>query len=403
MHLAMVNAHRDAIPNVLRFLLDHPQSRETINTRDQDGYLPLHLLALGLRGYRADDAVKRANVAESLAMYLDAKPHAAANFLTAIQDLPDWLQERAVVSQHVRDVLNEKIVRPLPASILMLDGYILVMIIICFGISTSNHIDLRFGDPDEENHSQVAVIFLFVGGAYFLLRELVQMFSLIQLGSFSSWWLDAQNWLDVVVIFLVFYFAILMLDNTYESGVDDVSFRSGVAFTQGVLYLDVIVYLQSTYVDFAVFVGGVLHVVQRLSAFLTAVAVILLAFAQMFYFIYTNTDLCTNRLEPDDADYGRCEEAGGDLECSCRFPHCTFHESLLKVYTMMMGEIGDEKRYSVGPTSLVAQILYVLYAFLVVILLSNVLIAIVSTAAGTFSLSDLNSLEASQNYACRNE
>ena len=337
MHLAMVNAHRDAIPSVLRFLLDHPQSRDTINTRDQDGYLPLHLLALGLRGYRAEDPVKRANVAESLAMYLEAKPHAAADFLTAIQDLPDWLQDRAVVSSHVRNVLNEKIVRPLPASILMLDGYVLVMIIICFGIATSNHIDLRFSTPEEresipvENDSKTAVIFLFVGGAYFLTRELVQMFSLIQLGSFSSWWLDAQNWLDVVVIFLTFYYAILMLDDEdYSSGHGKHSFRSGVAFTQGVLYLDVIVYLQSTYVDFAVFVGGVLHVVQRLSAFLTAVAVILLAFAQMFYFIYANTELCSGGL-PNDNE--RCE---ADLDCTCRFPHCTFEESLLKVYTMMM-------------------------------------------------------------------
>lgn len=386
MHLAMVNAHRDAIPSVLRFLLARPQSRETINTRDQDGYLPLHLLALGLRGYKNDDPVKRANVAESLIMYLDAKPHAAADFLTAIQDLPDWLQDRAVVSQHVRNVLNEKIVRPLPASILMLDGYVLIMIIISFGFATSNHIDLRFGATDE-NKTEVAVVFLFLGGGYFLLRELIQMFSLIQLGSFSSWWLDAQNWLDVVVIFLVFYYAVLMLDddqddgqrdNPINSGVDKVSFRSGVAFTQGILYLDVIVYLQSTYVDFAVFVGGVLHVVQRLSAFLTAVAVILLAFAQMFYFIYQNTELCQAGLNEDNNSANFNERCGPDLDCGCRFPHCSFEESLLKVYTMMMGEIGDEKRYSVGPTSTVAQILYVAYAFLVVILLSNVLIAIVS-------------------------
>jgi hypothetical protein len=42
---------------------------------------------------------------------------------------------------------------------------------------------------------------------------------------------------------------------------------------------------------------------------------------------------------------------------------------------MMMGEIGSETRYD---GNLVAQILYVAYAFLVVILLSNVLIAIVT-------------------------
>jgi hypothetical protein len=42
---------------------------------------------------------------------------------------------------------------------------------------------------------------------------------------------------------------------------------------------------------------------------------------------------------------------------------------------MMMGEIGTETRYD---EVLVAQVLYILYGFLVVILLSNVLIAIVT-------------------------
>lgn len=375
MHLAMVNAHRDTIPNVLRFLLDNSQSRETINSRDQDGLLPLHLLALGLRGYRTEDPVKRANVSESLIMYLDAEPQAGNDFLSAIQDLPDWLQDRAVVSTHVRNVLNEKIVRPLPAALLMMDGYMLAMIIICFGVSTKYEIDWRF-DPENPSYQhddgRVYVVFLLIGGAYFLLRELVQMFSLIQIGSFSSWWIDAQNWLDVSVIFLVFYFGSLMLSDDPESGHDKDSFRSGAAFTQLVLYLAVIFYLQSTYVDFAVFVGGVLHVVQQLTAFLTSVIVILLAFAQMFYFIYKNTDLCEGGLADDNP---RCE---GDLDCGCKFPHCDFFSSLLKVYTMMMGEIGDEMRYREGEQRLVAQLLYITYAFLVVILLSNVLIAIVS-------------------------
>jgi hypothetical protein len=90
----------------------------------------------------------------------------------------------------------------------------------------------------------------------------------------------------------------------------------------------------------------------------------------MFFFIYVNTELCEAGLAPDDPNY--------DPEFDCTFPHCTFESSLLKVYTMMMGEIGDEKRYSFGDDSLVAQLLYVAYAFLVVILLSNVLIAIVT-------------------------
>jgi Ankyrin repeats (3 copies)/Ion transport protein/Ankyrin repeats (many copies) len=360
MHLAMVNAHRDESPNVIRFLLDQPDSLATINTRDHDGYLPLHLLALGLKGYRADPD-KRTNVSECLTMYLAAEPKPTADFLTVIQDLPDWLQDTAVVSKHVRNILNEKIVQRFPTSILMLDGIFLVVLIINFAFSTRNHINIRFDPDNYQNETGGALVMVFAGATYFLLRELVQFASLMSLGNLSSWWTDPTNYLDMSVIALVFYYGILMLDP--GSGVSNTTFRSGAAFTQGTLWVAIIVYLKSTLVDFAVFVGGVFYVVQRLVAFLIAVGVILLAFAQMFYFVYLDTALCRGH---DDID--------PDFQ-GCRFPHCTFEGSLLKVYTMMMGEIGDETRYS---TNLTAQILFVGYAFLVVILLSNVLIAIVT-------------------------
>jgi ankyrin repeat protein len=316
MHLAMVNAHRDASPNVIRFLLDNPISKATVNSRDQDGYLPLHLLALGLRGYRADDSLKRSNVSECLSMYLNAEPVAAADFLTAIQDLPDWLQDTAVVSKHVRNVLNEKIIQRFPTSILMLDGYFLIVIIICFELTTRNHINIQLGEG-YENDTQGALVILFVGAAYFLMREFVQILSLMSLGSLSSWWVDPANWLDISVIVLVTYYGSLMVSEDFRG----VTFRSGVAFTKGILWLAVINFLKSTLVDFAVFVAGVFYVVQRLAAFLTAVGVILLAFAQMFYFIYVETEICDKNV--------------GNPENFCRFPHCTFEESLLKVYTMV--------------------------------------------------------------------
>lgn len=318
MHLAMVNAHRDASPNVIRFLLEHAVSKATVNARDQDGYLPLHLLALGLRGYRANDPSKRSNVSECLSMYLNAEPVAAADFLTAIQDLPDWLQDTAVVSKHVRNVLNEKIIQRFPTSILMLDGYFLIVIIICFELTTRNHINIQLGEG-YENTTQGALVILFVGAAYFLMREFVQILSLMSLGSLSSWWVDPANWLDISVIILVTYYGSLMVSGDFRGS----TFRSGVAFTKGILWLAVINFLKSTLVDFAVFVGGVFYVVQRLAAFLTAEGVILLAFAQMFYFIYVDTDIC----DPNVGVEGSEEH--------CRFPHCTFEESLLKVYTMV--------------------------------------------------------------------
>lgn len=353
LHLAMVNAHRNASPGVLKFLLGF-RGGDVVNMSDREGHLPLHLLSMSSK-FKADQVEARANVSQCLSMYLDARPKANADFLAAIQSLPEWLQDDAVVSPHVQNILNEKIVKRFPTSILMLDGYMLILIIVSFEIASKQHIDYRFANDPVQGDWTLAV--LFIGGSYFLLRELVQMISLWSLGTFTSWFTDLSNWLDVTVIFLVFYYSALMKDGT--AGVSNDMFRSGVAFTKGVLWCAVISFLKSTLVDFAVFVGGVIYVVRGLAAFMLALGVILLAFAQMFLIVYKNTSIC-----PPDYD----SEV-------CYFPHCTFPNSLLKVITMLMGEVGDYTRYE---TSRVAQFLYLAYAFLVVILLSNVLIAIVT-------------------------
>ena len=378
-HLAMVNAHREQSPGVIKFLLDG-EGMKTVNMRDDEQNLPLHLLSLGLKGLSYEEPEKLNNVVECLKMYLAAEPFASPDFLTALQDLPDWLQDVAVVSPHVRNILNEKIIQRFPTSILMLDGYILIFIIVAFERTTTAFIDIAHkDDPNAWNGDEgpppwpsTSLYILFAGGTYFFLREFVQIISLLSLGSFTSWFFDTTNWIDMAVITLVYWYGVYMalqiedgdIVDTYDfEDLGDSGFRPGVAFTKGVLWMAVIYFLKSTLVDFAVFVGGVYYVVQRLVAFLLAVGVILLMFAMMFYIVYKETLVCA----PDSGS-------------GCDFPHCTFKDSLLKVYTMMMGEIGTETRYNSLPfeSSVVPQVLYVLYAFLVVILLSNVLIAIVT-------------------------
>jgi len=152
------------------------------------------------------------------------------------------------------------------------------------------------------------------------------------------------------------------MEDPYES------FRTGTALTKGVLWTAVIFFLKSTQVDFAVFLNGVFYVVHRLVAFLLAILVILISFAQMFWVVYLEQPVCKFACDEEDA---RCK---AEME-GCGFPHCEFGDSFLKVYTMMMGEIGTETRYD---QNLVAQILYIFYSFFIVILLSNVLIAIVT-------------------------
>lgn len=187
MHLAMVNAHRDASPGVIRFLLDGPGAK-AVNRRDHDGYLPLHLLAKGLENFRADMPDQRNNVSECLKMYLSAGPDPHADFLTALQDLPNWLQDTAVINPHVRNVLNQKLIQRFPTSILILDGYWLLILIVAFERASKNHIEIRFSESgDVEDSTPVDLIILFLGAAYFFTRELVQVISLMSLGGLRTW------------------------------------------------------------------------------------------------------------------------------------------------------------------------------------------------------------------------
>ena len=141
LHFVMVNSQRDASPGVLGYLLGNrddgddtnpeesrsivnvtPRTRHTasVNVRDNEGNLPLHLLNLGLVGIDFDqDPDKLWNVSECLKLYLEARPHVSTDFLAALQALPDALQDVAVVSPHVRNILNAKIIQRFPTSILV--------------------------------------------------------------------------------------------------------------------------------------------------------------------------------------------------------------------------------------------------------------------------------------------
>lgn len=323
LHLAMVNAHRKSSPKVVGFLLE-VNAAEIINVHDDDSHLPIHLLSMASK-FPEEKVMERKNASICLKLYLNARPKATADFLTAIQTLPEWLRDIAVINDHIQNILNHKIVQRFPTMILILDFVFLIMVIVVFEITTSQTIDYLFrGDDDTVTPTSPGLVFLtFVAGAYFLLREMVQIISLMALGNAGSWMGDMGNWLDVTLISLVFFFGGVMFTNSPL--VNEDTFRSGAAITKGIMWMSVISFLKSTQVEFSVFVSGVFYVVQRLAAFLLALALILLMFSQMFYIIYAQTDECTCTAENADAN---------------PFPHCDFKWSLLKVYTMLMGEIG---------------------------------------------------------------
>jgi hypothetical protein len=251
------------------------------------------------------------------------------------------------------------------------------MIIVSYSSNVAGSIALRWigddvdggalGDPRFAVESS-KLIPLYVGAGYFLGREIVQIISLISLKSFNIWLYDPSNYLNVMFIFVLFYWTIRM---NRGSGHRD-WFRVGAAVSVTILWVKLLAYLRFILIDFAVFVGGVFYVVRRLAAFLTALMVILIAFAQMFTTIFQQSDYCNgdpNKNKPEDELVGlvRCNT----LESR---PYCKFWISFLSVYTMLLGEV-DEKDFQ---ESNVATALFIMFMFLCVILLANVLIAIVT-------------------------
>ncbi len=363
LHFALSNAGRKASPGAVRHLLT--LDRKLVNSMN-GGPLPLRVLsefAFTLRKNGSEE--DKANVVKCLEHLLNAEPNPTADFFTALQALPQWLSEKAVVIPSVQVLLNDKISQRFPTFILMCDFFCLILVIIFYSIDVVESIEKRDVATEQSGRKlgTSTLVPLYFGAAFFFFREVIQILSLISLKSFHIWLYDPSNWLNVFFVVLVTWWAVCMQMGLLQ---DLNHFRTGTAFTVIVLWLKVLAFLRNMLIDFAVFVGGVLHVVQRLAAFLTALVVILVAFSQMFLTVFRQTPYCTNPSDiPDEADQW--------CEVDYR-PFCKFWTSFLSVYTMLLGEV-DEEMFQ---TSKVATFLFCLFMFLVVILLANVLIAIVT-------------------------
>jgi len=213
-----------------------------------------------------------------------------------------------------------------------------------------------------------------LGGAYFLMREIIQLISLLSLKAFNVWVYDPSNWLNLLFVFLVLFWAGRMDAGTGSRNF----FKIGAALSVTILWVKMLAYLRNVMIEFAVFVGGVFYVVNRLAAFLISLGIILVAFMQMFYTLYLETPMCD--------DYFKYEEGLNDTQARLHqldaircdeidiFPFCNRWIAFLRVFTMLLGEVTEEN----FPDNVVAMALFAFFMFLVVILLANVLIAIVT-------------------------
>lgn len=370
LHFALSNAGRKAAPAAVRLLLS--LNRDLVNSVG-GGPLPLRVLAEFAATVKNDEE-QRESVESCLKYLLAAKPNPTADFFTALQSLPDFLQERAVVMRVVQELLNEKMAQRFPTAILLLDFYMQMVTVTFYTLAVQISVQERFTGGDGKVPWSY-LVWLYVGATYFLLREIIQIISLISLKALHIWAYEPSNWLNVIYIVLMYVWSVYM---TTGAGDAD-TFRTASAISFAFIWIKFLAYLRNILIAFAVFTGGVFNVIRRLLAFLICLMIILIAFSRMFFTIFYLTEYCVEA--PQFTDPPMSQDEFDPLfvqllvcEANPVRVWCTPWDSFLAVYTMLLGEVDE----TIFDYNTVAIVLFVIFMLLVVILLANVLIAIVT-------------------------
>jgi hypothetical protein len=351
---------------------------------DLEGNLPIHLLASCAQAIGAEERQelttdeRRANCQKCLSLYLGARPRAEGHLLMGLQGLPDWLRDYAVLSPVVQRILNVKIAMRFPTAVTLMDFFFYVIVIIFFQFAVVRSLKDRKDNTtsDTKELNIYYLIPLFMASVYFFIREIVQMLSLATMGQFKAWASSFENWLDTFYSFLVMFWSIVM---ALEALPDEV-FQPAAALSIAVFWVMILNFLQGIIVGFAVFVRGVLYVTKRLAAFLVSLVIILLAFAQIFLTLYKETGQCTDLvtfkgfpLNTTTFDTMNNTSSTESCEPIVDFPYCSFPHAIIRVFTMLLGEVKDNDFEG----NVLTTIFYALFMFSCVIVLASVLIAVV--------------------------
>lgn len=276
----------------------------------------------------AENLFRYEEVPHRLQLYLQLKPKANNKFYILLQRLRDDDLKNAVLDTFVQNKIQEAVKKPLPTLILMLDFDFILVVLICFGIAISCYNEYLYGALPAPSCQTLSCRYpqlytllgiVMLGGVYFLIREVMQILSLVSIGHFWSWLSDPSNFVDVISIIIMLVWPILMsteIINRESSTAVKEAFRSSSTLAAGFLFLLVFSLLKRIFFNFAVFVRGFIIVFYNLASFLVVLFIIITAFALMFYSMFR-----------------------GSIECSA---FCTFWSSWFEVYTMILGNYGPD-------------------------------------------------------------
>lgn len=107
LHFLMGNCDRSSSHSILQILLK--TNPKVVNSVDMSGKLPVDLLGIRAKDIDPNNEEGRNNAKKCLSIYLNAQTEGKTEFFTALQSLPDWLSDTAVVMPVVQKILNSTI------------------------------------------------------------------------------------------------------------------------------------------------------------------------------------------------------------------------------------------------------------------------------------------------------
>lgn len=349
LHWILSNADHPSSTKIVSILLREDLESSTI-AEDGEGNIPLHYLAERASQFSTDDQEKassdksfQSQTSSCFDEYMKLVKEHEPVFFKTLDRFPQWLKNHAALNDDVQELLDKKLSEPFFAGIILIDFYNFVAVIVCLELITSS-----------ESYNATTTTILSVSGIYYFLREALEVLLHLFRGQFYKILeRDILNQSTAVMALMVIAVAILVASSEEL----DRSTYNLMAFTAGLAWCGAISLLRSVSMTFAIFWAGIFTVLTKIVAYMATLGLIMVSFAQMLYIISTGTGVCNESIVESDLAF------------------CTFGESLLRLYTMSVGEVSESDFYH-SPAALV---LYVIYLYAVVILLANILAYVIGS------------------------
>lgn len=225
--------------SVIKLLLDADHDKISIRAMNAHGRIPIET---------ACHRNAPVDVIEHLLGYGNADPDYIWNALLIIEC--ENIGEVVANTKELQDAVNDASTERLPVAVLLADGYAHCATIVAFLYESDAF--LRSNTSNSVTSSM-----LYATMSYFIFREILQLVS-----TKGQYFRDGWNYLDIAKIGIVLASSVIMKDGRVSEHARNVLVAAG-AF----IFIGLVSYLRSTFLQFARFVNSILKVISPMPSF----------------------------------------------------------------------------------------------------------------------------------------